>query len=104
MDHEEILAHPLVFHSIDEMHGSSGIMDWDFCWAGDTERLRRVCLRFNVDSRTFAIGTRSWGDGNFGGWDFLEFLAAKHVPRLIALLPPEEVARLTIARMGMSDG
>ncbi len=103
MSHELILSRELAFHSFDIDSGPD-YLDFDFHWVDDTEKARRVCLRFKSNVAKFAIGTRAWDNGQGGGWDFYEFLVGQHLPRLLDLLPPEELARLTAARMRLPDG
>ncbi|MDQ0422333.1 hypothetical protein J2045_003381 [Peteryoungia aggregata LMG 23059] len=101
MSYEEIIARELEFHSFDVDSGPD-YLDFDFYWAGDGEKLRRVSLRFKSEGARFLVGIRDIGGGDgLGGWDFFEQSYQQHLPRLIDLLPPEELARLTVARMGL---
>lgn len=101
------LSSKLVFHSFDSKTSEGGShFDWDFAWKREPDH-KRVCLRFSRVTGEISVGLRQHdhvdGKGH-GGWDFLFEVSHRYAPAVAALMPPEELARLTRVRLGVRHG
>lgn len=101
------LTDKLVFLGLDLKDSDEYQLDWNFGLKGGRHE-PRYCLRFEKDPRSLQVcvsrkypPTHSNPTGRYWNWNTP---ARRHADLLFAMLPPEEVARVTAFTLGVAYG